>query len=65
MTYPTRPIKMEWFEEDELAKCMFEMMQTDMELERAKQLLCLKTDYNVADAFGVFDLNGTGFITRL
>jgi len=36
MTYPTRPIKMEWFEEDELAKCMFEMMQTDMELERAK-----------------------------
>lgn len=64
MTYPTRPIKMEWFEEDELAKSLYEMMMTEQELERFKQQLSLKTDFNVADAYGVFDLNATGFITR-
>ena len=36
-----------------------------MELERAKQQIALKGDFNIADAYGVFDLNGTGKITRL
>lgn len=47
---------MEWFEEDELAKCLFEMMQSEMELERAKQLIALKGDFNISDAYGIFDL---------
>jgi len=64
MTYPTKPIKMEWFEEDELAKTLYEMMQTEMDLERTKQMLCLKSDFNVTDAYGIFDLLATGKITR-
>jgi Ca2+-binding EF-hand superfamily protein len=65
LTVPKPPRKMEWFEEDELAKCIFEMLQTEMELERAKQQIALKGDFNIADAYGVFDLSGTGKITRL
>jgi hypothetical protein len=41
MPMPGRPVKMEWFEEDELAKCIYEMMQTESELERHKQQLAL------------------------
>ena len=65
MKIPKRPVKMEWFEEDELAKCIFEMLQCETELERAKQNISLKSDFNIADAFAIFDLSASGFITRL
>lgn len=61
---PGKPVKMEWFEEDELAKCLYEMMQSEMELERHKQQLSLKTDFNIVDAYGIFDLDNAGFVTR-
>lgn len=65
LTIPKRPVKMEWFEEDEFAKCIFEMMQCETELERAKQSISLKGDFSLSDAYGIFDLTGSGFITRL
>lgn len=65
LTIPRPPVKMEWFEEDELAKVLFEIINTEMELERVKQMISLKTDFNIAQAYATFDLTGSGFVTRL
>ena len=56
---------MEWFEEDELAKCMYEIMQAEMDLESTKRSLALQSDFNVQDCFNLFDCSKTGSITRM
>ena len=56
---------MEWFEEDELAKGIYEIMMAEMDLEMAKRNLALQSDFNISDCFRMFDQNGTGLITRL
>ena len=40
------------------------MMQCEADLEQVKQNLCLKTDFNLHDAYGVFDPSVTGYINR-
>ena len=56
---------MEWFEEDELAKGIYEIMQAEMDLETSKRNLALQSDFNIQDCFRMFDLSNTGLITRL
>ena len=56
---------MEWFEEDELAKSIYEIMQAEMDLEATKRNLALQTDFNVQDCFSLFDCSKTGMITRM
>ena len=54
---------MEPYEEDELSRVLKEMIQVDKDLESAKQMLALKTDFNIEDCYRVFDVNTKGFIT--
>jgi hypothetical protein len=46
---------MEWFEEPNLARTFYEIIQTDQNLEQLKQRLSLKTDFNIQDVWGIFD----------
>ena len=62
---PRKPTVMEWFEEDELAKGIYEIMQAEMDLETTKRNLALQSDFNVSDCFKMFDLSNTGLVTRL
>ena len=62
---PRKPTVMEWFEEDELAKGIYEIMQAEMDLETSKRNLALQSDFNIQDCFRMFDLSNTGLITRL
>ena len=55
---------MQWFEEDELAKSIYEMMQAETDLELMKRQLALESDFNVDDCWRMFDLNNTGSVTR-
>ena len=55
---------MEWFEEEELARAMYEMMMAETDLEIMKRQLAMESDFNLPDAFKMFDLNHTGEITR-
>ena len=53
--------KMEHFEEDEVARVMKEFIEIDKELENAKQLLSLKTDFNIEDCYKIFDIDEKGY----
>jgi len=44
---PKKPVKMDWFEEPELARTLYEMMQAEEDYEQAKQNLALKSDFNL------------------
>ena len=37
LTIPKKPVKMEWFEEDELAKAIYEIMMAETDLEIMKR----------------------------
>lgn len=37
LTIPNKPVKMEWFEEDELAKAIYEIMMAETDLELIKR----------------------------
>ena len=64
LTIPKKPIKMQWFEEDELAKAIYEIMMTETDLELMKRQLALESDFNVEDCWRMFDLNNSGWVTR-
>jgi Ca2+-binding EF-hand superfamily protein len=53
---------MEYYEEDELARALKEFIAIDKELETAKQILSLKTDFNLEDSFKLFDIENKGTI---
>jgi len=56
---------MEWFEEPNLARSLYEILQTEQNLELLKQQLALKTDFNMHDCWRIFDLGEEGTISRL
>ena len=55
---------MEWYEEDALARGLYEMMMAETDLEIMKRQLGMESDFNVSDCFKMFDLQMTGEITR-
>jgi hypothetical protein len=55
---------MEWFEEPILARTFYEIIQVEQDLELAKQSLSLKSDFNISDCFGIFDLSMVGSVTK-
>lgn len=61
---PRAPIAMEWLEEPNLARTLYEMIQTDNNLELHKQQLALKTDFSMHDVWAMFDLQAVGFVSR-
>ena len=60
---PTSPMKGN--EEEQLAKALREQVEIDQELEQVRNKLALQDDFNLFDAFRLFDLTEKGFITRL
>jgi len=56
---------MEWFEEPNLARSLYEILQTEQNLELLKQQLSLKTDFNMHDCWAIFDLGANGTLSRL
>ena len=61
---PKKPIRMEWFEEDEMARGLYEIMMAETDLEIMKRQLALECDFNIKDCFRMFDLAETGVVTR-
>ena len=55
---------MEWFEEEELARSLYEMMMAETDLEVMKRQLGMESDFNITDCFHMFDLSDTGSISR-
>jgi len=53
---------MEHYEEDELARALKEFISMDKDLEGVKQILSLKTDFNLEDSYKIFDIEGKGSI---
>lgn len=39
-------------------------METETEIEKMKMELALRCDFNVEDAFRIFELNGRGYLTE-
>ena len=48
--------------EDDVARVFKEFIAIDKDLESMKQILSLRSDFNLEDAFKVFDLDGKGQI---
>ena len=55
---------MEWFEEDELARGLYEIMMAETDLETMKRQLSMESDFNLNDCYRMFDLSETGEISR-
>lgn len=55
------PIKLEI--EDETARVLKEHVNLEREIENAKINLSMKSDFNLFDAFKIFDLNNNGYIS--
>jgi Ca2+-binding EF-hand superfamily protein len=51
-------------DEDELVRTMREQMSLEKELETAKINLSQKPDFNLFDAFRIFDVDSRGFVTH-
>ena len=56
---PVLPLR----DEDELVNGLRDLIQTENEIEREKTSLALKPDFNLTDAFKIFDVNYLGSIT--
>ena len=54
---------MEVYEEDELSRVIKEFISIDKDLESIKQMLSLKTDFNLEDCYKLFDNDEKGYIT--
>ena len=54
---------MEWFEADELTRVLKEFISIDKDLEGLKQMLSLKTDFNLEDCSKIFGMDKLGVIT--
>jgi len=64
LEWPSQPPKrMEWFEDDELANAFKEQISIDKDLESVKQMLALKSDFNLEDAFQLFDVDNRGSVS--
>lgn len=50
-------------EEEHLAKALKDQIELDKELENLRNDLALKSDFNLLDAFKIFDVYGKGYIT--
>ena len=62
--HPIKPARlMEPYEEDELARALKEFISIDKDLEGIKQILSLKTDFNLEDAYKIFDLESKDAIS--
>ena len=55
---------MQWFEEDFLARSLYEMMMAEQDLETMRRQLAMESDFNISDAYRMFDLNGLGDVSR-
>ena len=55
---------MEWLEEDELARALYEIMMAETDLEIMKRQLAMESDFNIQDVFRMFDFIESGEITR-
>ena len=64
LTIPKKPVRMEWFEEDELAKGLYEIMMAETDLEIMKRQLSMESDFNLNDCYRMFDLSDTKEISR-
>jgi Ca2+-binding EF-hand superfamily protein len=53
---------MEVYEEDEMARALKDFISLDKDIESVKQMLSLKTDFNLEDCYRVFDVTGKGHI---
>ena len=49
----------------EFVKCLRNQIQLETKLEAGKQDLALKPDFNLIDAFRLFDIQGRGFTTSV
>lgn len=54
------PTFMQYYEEDELANALKEMIQIDKDVETRKNQLALKSDFNLQDLYNVFDVDNKG-----
>lgn len=53
---------MQPYEEDEIARALKEFISIDKDLEAVKQILSLKTDFNLEDSYKIFDVEAKGDI---
>ena len=56
---------MEWFEEPNLAKTLYEIIQIQTDLETIKRNLSLRCDFNFEDVSRIFDIQHRGLVSRL
>lgn len=54
---------MEWYEEDEVCRALKEFIAVDKDLEMTKQMISLKSDFNLIDAYNIFDLDQKKYVT--
>ena len=54
---------MRGFEEDELVEAIKELVDYEREFEDIKQRLASNPDFNIDDAFNLFDFSGSGVIS--
>lgn len=59
---PLKSKFMEVYEEDEIARALKEFISIDKDLEGIKQILSLKTDFNLEDCYRLFDIENKGTI---
>ena len=52
-------------EEEHLVRALKQQINMEREIEDTKKQLALKVDFNLLDAFRVFDLKGRGYVTKL
>jgi len=53
------------YEEDNFNSYLKEMIQLENEIESAKFDLIIKADFNIENAFRIFELSGRGYLTQL
>lgn len=55
-----KPTHMEYYEEDNLAEALKEMIEIVKDIEIRKNKLALKHDFNMHDLFNIFDTQNNG-----
>jgi len=53
------------YEEENFNSYLKELLQLENEIESAKSDLIIKADFNIEDAFKIFELSGKGYLTEL
>lgn len=57
------PVRFDRIELEEFTKILKDIVFSEREVESAKIELALKSDFNLLDAFKMFDLKGIGCVT--